>query len=155
MKVITSPGKTPQLIQIAAERGGYIVCADTRRVAAITHMAREMDLKIAFPLTFDEFVKRRYHGRNMRELYIDEVGDLARALALGLVPIHAITVSEHPGGDAEREVAVQETEIEALRVAHAKLQAEHAALQTEHNRLWMKFSDMHAFMEQLKAEGKL
>jgi len=94
MKVIAGKYKTTKIIRIAAERHGYIVCRDQRAAHDISLMAQEMGLRIVFPITFFNFIKGGYHGRGIKEFYIDDVGDLLASITS--VPIYAISLSGEP-----------------------------------------------------------
>ena len=68
MEIIVSErqtGKTMQLIKKSAESRGYIVVANSQRAVMVFEMARSMNLKIPFPLTFDEFLGQVYFGRGI------------------------------------------------------------------------------------------
>jgi hypothetical protein len=95
MKIYEMPrgaGKTTKLIELAAERGGYIVCPTRRDVDRIMAMTREMKPFVAMPITMTEFLNRRYYARGIREFYMD---DLDRCLhALTQVPVAAITLTK-------------------------------------------------------------
>lgn len=82
-------GKTTQLIKIAAENGGYIVCRSKSMCGEINNMAHKMGLRIAFPLTYEEFLSRRYHGKGISKFYIDDVDHLLQSLTE--VPIEVVT----------------------------------------------------------------
>lgn len=77
-------GKTTQLIHKAATEYLYIVCADRRRVDSIWSLARELVLDIPFPLTFEEFVGKRFQGRGIRGFLIDDADELLQYLAGGV-----------------------------------------------------------------------
>lgn len=47
-------GRTTDCIKWAAEHNAYIVCANHNQARRIADQAREMDLNIRFPITFDE-----------------------------------------------------------------------------------------------------
>jgi len=84
IKRITGPrrsGKTMALITACAEQGGYIVVADYSRARDVAERARALGLTIAFPFTFDEFLKGAFHGRNCSPLWIDDADDLLCAIA--------------------------------------------------------------------------
>jgi hypothetical protein len=66
-----SSGKTIALIRLCAEQGGYIVCQSDRAARRIQQMAQEMGLKIPFPITFEDLLEKRLHGRNCSPLHID------------------------------------------------------------------------------------
>tara|TARA_R110000822_G_scaffold128195_4_gene263891 strand:- start:961 stop:1341 length:381 start_codon:yes stop_codon:yes gene_type:complete len=86
-------GKTHALIERAAIGGGYIVCRTRQDASRIGMMAREMELNILFPITYDDFVKERYLGANISEFYIDDADDLLQSLS-PRVRIDTITISD-------------------------------------------------------------
>lgn len=86
-------GKTTDLIKIAAERGGYIVCRTKSMCGEVMNMARKMELQIAFPLTYEEFLSKRYYGKGIKEFYIDDAEVFLQSMSA--VPIYAISM----GGD--------------------------------------------------------
>lgn len=77
-------GKTTELIKKCAEKGGYIVCLDNNRANMIAEMARNMNVKIPFPLTFYELITNRYYARGIRKVYIDNADELIRHIAVGV-----------------------------------------------------------------------
>lgn len=74
-------GKTTELIKKCAEKGGYIVCLDKNRANMIAEMARNMNVKIPFPLTFHELLKRGYYAKGVRRVYIDNADELIQRIA--------------------------------------------------------------------------
>ncbi len=87
MKIILRPpraGKTTELIERCYKHGGYIVCPDSRCACEINRMAKEMDMRIAYPLTFSEFLAKRYNKRGVKRFYIDNADALIRMLAAGV-----------------------------------------------------------------------
>lgn len=82
-------GKTTQLIKIAAENGGYIVCRSKHECGRINDMAHAMGVRIAFPLTYQEFIEKRYHGKGISRFYIDDADVLLQSLTE--VPIEVVT----------------------------------------------------------------
>lgn len=96
MKIIVKErgaGKTTQLLLSAHRHNGYLVVPSRKRAYQVAEMARQMDLDINFPLSFDEFVKGQFHGRNCEPLWIDDVDLLLEHLARG-TSIGAMTISE-------------------------------------------------------------
>jgi len=94
MEIIIKPrggGKTTELIKMAHERGGYIVCRNFTEAQRIYDEARKMELYILFPLAYNEFIDSAYHGSNVREFYIDDAQVLLQQLTA--VNIKAITLN--------------------------------------------------------------
>jgi hypothetical protein len=83
-------GKTHQCILEAHKTGAYIVC---RRDAVdmIAERAREMKLSIRFPLSYHEFLERRYYARGISSFIIDDAEEFLQCLTR--VPISMITMS--------------------------------------------------------------
>lgn len=85
-------GKTSELIKIAAENGGYIVCRSREMASEINSMAHKMGLSIAFPITYGEFLDVKYYGLGVSKFYIDDADALLQSLTV--VPIEMITLTE-------------------------------------------------------------
>lgn len=86
-------GRTTELIKLCAaaearHEASYIVCHDPGRVAA---EANRLELFIAFPLTYDEFLEKRYYGTYIKNFFIDNVDLLLQYIA-GSVNVAAIAV---------------------------------------------------------------
>lgn len=59
MKIISMPrgaGKTTELIKMAADYNGCIVCYGVENARHIANVAKNLGIKINYPLTFYEFV---------------------------------------------------------------------------------------------------
>ena len=98
VKVICRPrgaGKTTELIKLSAKNHLYIVCKDMKETGRIAGVARNMDLQIPFPITFQEFIDGRFCPKGIKGFYIDNVEDLLSALARG-VPVEAFSVTREP-----------------------------------------------------------
>jgi hypothetical protein len=85
-------GKTTELIKLCAWYGGYIVCKNYNMVKYIEQKARSMNLKISYPMTYQEFIDRHYFSRNIQSFYIDDVEELLRYMTP--VEIKAITLTD-------------------------------------------------------------
>lgn len=92
-------GKTTQLIQFAANNNGYIVCQSKPEAARIAAQARNMEVNINFPITYQEFIERRYNGKGVSKFHIDNADYLLQSLTE--VPIANITVNVETRGDAD------------------------------------------------------
>lgn len=84
-------GKTTKLIKIAAEKNLYIVCSTKGECGRINGMARELELHIPFPITFEEFMEHKYYGRGIGGFLIDNVEHLLQRMTE--VPIYGITMT--------------------------------------------------------------
>lgn len=76
-------GKTETLIRLCAEQGGYMVVLNQKEAHRVAERARELDLTIPFPLTFDELLKGQFNATNCSPLWIDNVDELLLHLARG------------------------------------------------------------------------
>lgn len=88
MKLITEPkgsGKTYQLIMESATNGDYIVCHSSKEAERIFSIANEHKLNIPFPLTYDEFINKRYYSKGIKGILIDNVDILLDYMSDGLV----------------------------------------------------------------------
>lgn len=90
-RIITdrSGGKTTRLIRMAAETGGYIVCHEPHYVA---EQASRMGVNIAFPLSYSEFLDKKYYARGVKGFLFDNIDNFMQTLS-GSVPVFAVTVS--------------------------------------------------------------
>ncbi len=96
MKVIHKPrqtGKTTELIKIASQEGGYIVCHSRGEAYRISKTAEEIGKQILFPITYDEYLNGSYRGKNIKAFYIDNVEFLLSIIARG-VPVKAVSVNK-------------------------------------------------------------
>ena len=96
MKVIHKPrqtGKTTELIKIAAQEGGYIVCNSSDEAYRISKAAEEIGKQILFPITYDEYLNGFFCGKNIKAFYIDNVEFLLSRISRG-VPVNAISVNK-------------------------------------------------------------
>ena len=55
--------KTTDLIKESAKEGLYIVCCNRQRVESIVQLARKLGYDIPFPVTLEEVLLSRSHGR--------------------------------------------------------------------------------------------
>lgn len=101
MRIIAGPRKssrTTRLIEMAAEfrvqgKVCYIVCDSVERCSIIAQKARESYLEIDFPISFTEFTRKSYYGKNIDCFLIDNADHLLQILA-GSINIAAIVVEE-------------------------------------------------------------
>ena len=96
MKAILLPrlaGKTTQLIQMSAETKFYMVVHTKTEAARVFVAAHEMGLSIPLPLTFGEFLDKRYYGKSIKGFLIDNAELLLQQLAPG-VPVVAISIND-------------------------------------------------------------
>ena len=96
MKVIHKPrktGKTTELIKIASQEGGIIVCHSRDEAYRISKTAEEIGEQILFPITYDEYLNGSFCGKNIEAFYIDNVELLLSRIARG-VPVNAISINK-------------------------------------------------------------
>lgn len=91
-------GRTTELIQrcAKAEKNGevsYIVCHTQNEAYRIAERAKQMNLIIGFPITFDEFLNHSYAGQNIDNFFIDNADMLLQRMAYG-IKIHTISVTK-------------------------------------------------------------
>lgn len=104
MKVIASGRKTSrttQLIELCAEleaKGeiSYIVVGTQREAHMVAQKAKELDLTIGFPITFDEFLNQQYFGPHIKHFLIDNVDHLLYRLTT--IHIAAVTILKENDG---------------------------------------------------------
>lgn len=95
MKVIYSArgtGKTTELINLASQDGGSLICHSYNEAVRIAKVAKEMGKSIPFPLTYEEYLKKNFYAIGIRAFYIDNVELLLAEISRG-VPVKAITIS--------------------------------------------------------------
>lgn len=88
-------GRTNDLIKASAEaeREGkttYIVCHSHDEAYRISQVAKEMEVNIGFPLTYDELLHRSYAGQSVDILYIDNLRMLLRHICKPDVEIDTV-----------------------------------------------------------------
>lgn len=99
MKIIQTArggGKTTQLIEEALQLWGYnlIVCISRDEATRLWKEILEKKYDLPKPITFDDFIKGNYYGKNINAFLIDNADMLMHYISNG-VKIHAITVKIH------------------------------------------------------------
>ncbi len=89
-------GKTESLIKMSAFNGGYIVCHSQSECSRIQKVAIEKGFNIPFPLTYDEFLDKKYYSKGIKEFLIDNVEMLLERMS-PVVPISYITLNKNNG----------------------------------------------------------
>lgn len=84
-------GKTTDLIKLADNRNGYIICSLRSRADQIMRQAYDMECNINFPISFREFEEGSYHDAGIGKFYIDDADQFLQYLTP--VPIEAITIT--------------------------------------------------------------
>lgn len=95
MKVVAKPrqgGKSQDLLLLAQEQFAYIVCPHLAGVQELWARAREMELNIPQPITWNEFVSGRYHGRGIKAFIIDDLDHCIQSMTA--VPITAVSLTD-------------------------------------------------------------
>src|SRR4051812_26434358 len=88
--------RTTRLIYLCHEaeaRGevSYMVVMNAKRAFEVAQKAKELDLQIGFPLTFNEFLDRRWYAPHIKNFFIDDVDRLLKGLAQPIA-IPAVTI---------------------------------------------------------------
>lgn len=73
--------------------GGCIVCKDKLAAKYTYKMACDMNLKISYPITFDEFLSKSYHAKGVKRFYIDNADQLLQKIAKN-VRVEAIVMDD-------------------------------------------------------------
>ena len=81
-----------EVIKMSAEKDYYIVCQNRKECSRIFHIAQELGLNMPFPVSFDEFLEKRYCGRHIKGFIIDNADMLLQYLAQA--PIKCITLTK-------------------------------------------------------------
>lgn len=69
-------GKTIKLIKLFVKTGDYIVILDMNTCQQMFELARKMKLTIPYPITFDEFLNKKYYAKGIKGFLIDTLGRL-------------------------------------------------------------------------------
>lgn len=83
-------GKTTELIRMSGETQNYIVCMNQKECSRISAIAHEMNIKIPFPISYDEFINRDYYGQGVKGVLIDNIEYFINRISD--VPVNAITL---------------------------------------------------------------
>jgi len=113
MRIIVKPmraGKTYEAIKHCAKHGGYMVCINDNEAARVAKLAKQMGLKIPYPLTFREAMNKSYYAAGVRKLHIDNA-DMFIQHFFSDVKIESITINGNwsPPKAIKEEVAKQNT----------------------------------------------
>lgn len=83
-------GKTDALIKISHDTGQYIVCRMSA-VHEIASRARFLKTPVPFPISYGEFIEKRYYGKGIKGFLVDDVDALLNEMTRG-VPVTQITM---------------------------------------------------------------
>ena len=96
MKVIykgRGQGKTYDMIKLASENKGYILCSTVRQAQHIYELSKDMGLSIHFPITYSDLPLTK--GQRIDSILIDNAEDLIET-SVGK-QVLAISVSDKEG----------------------------------------------------------
>jgi len=85
-------GKTVEAIKIAHDTYSYLVVKDMERATKVYHYAIENGYQIPFPIKFETFLNKKYHGKGIKGFVIDDA-DLLLSKMVN-VPLKAITLTK-------------------------------------------------------------
>jgi hypothetical protein len=83
-------GKTTELAMIAAEDGLYMVCPDMAAARQAARAARDRGLRMNYPITWDDFVTRRYYAPGVQGFVIDDLDRCVQSMTAR--PVRAIAL---------------------------------------------------------------
>ena len=88
-------GKTTRLIEEAKKLPGYnlIVCIHRQEALRVWGCIKKLGYKLPMPITYDEFIGRKYYGKNINAFLMDNADMFLQQLARN-VKIHAITFNK-------------------------------------------------------------
>lgn len=94
MNVVTGrpgAGKTRAILQQCAREGGYIVCLNKDECHRVQTEAIKDGFDIPLPITFSDFLCRKYYGPGIGKFHIDNADLLLQSLTS--VKIDSISVT--------------------------------------------------------------
>lgn len=100
-------GKTSKLIIQASGCNGYIICSTANHCRNLYNQAIDMGYNINYPITFKEFLEKRYHSKNVKKFFIDDLDVCLQSLSS--VKIEGFTMT------ADEIVEINGKLIEAIR----------------------------------------
>jgi hypothetical protein len=83
-------GKTYHLIKKSAHSGNYIVCRSMQEASLIQREAKEAGFDIPMPLSYDEFINKKYYSKGINGFLVDDIERFFTYLSD--VPVNAITM---------------------------------------------------------------
>ncbi len=86
--------KTLELIKLSHQTYNYIVCYNKQEAYRIQQEAKELNYSIPFPITYDEFIKKEYHGKNIQGFLIDNADELLQYMSRIEVKAVSLTVDQ-------------------------------------------------------------
>ena len=86
-------GKTTQLIKMASEANGWIVCHSRAEAERIALQAEKMGLHLFFPITYQELLENHPLNPYRAKLFIDNADLLVQFIA-GRYSVEAITMTD-------------------------------------------------------------
>lgn len=94
MQILLGPrksGKTTELIKLAEKHDLYIVTPTRLMAHNLKDQAKDLGYLIHMPITWDDFIQKKYYGTNINGFLIDQI-DLC-LMQQSIVPIKAITAT--------------------------------------------------------------
>lgn len=85
-------GKTKECLLMSAQTGYYIVCADRHTASALAQWALDLNLKMPFPITFEDLRQGRFYSKGIKGFIIDNADQLLEDLCKGTY-LHAVTMT--------------------------------------------------------------
>ena len=89
MKMLIQPrntGKTTTLVCLSARDQLYIVVPTNKRRRSLWHISKVLDVKIPYPITWEEYIGGHFHPPGIRGFLFDDLDDMIRMSANG-VPV--------------------------------------------------------------------
>lgn len=84
-------GKTERAIRWASDSCAHIVCRSRKEAERIYHRAKEMNLEILFPITYQQFLRGSPEGV-AKKYVVDDADALIAELANG-APVLGVTIN--------------------------------------------------------------
>ncbi len=84
-------GKTTEMIRLAAEEWLYIVAITEEEGHRLYRKAIEAHINIPYPITWDDFVNRRYYSKGVNGFLIDNLDMCVQSMTT--VPVRAVTLT--------------------------------------------------------------
>lgn len=85
-------GRTTELIRRCAKHdNALIVTTNKNRARSVFEQARSQGIYIPFPITFKEFCRGEFYGRNVDAFLFDDLDDSLKEMAMG-VPIETVVI---------------------------------------------------------------
>lgn len=96
MRIISKPrgqGKTTEAIKLAHKVDGYIVCLNHQEAVRVFNYAKELNLKIRFPITFEELSRGMHNAYPNQALIVDNADQYFNWLVKGRHQVVGLTTN--------------------------------------------------------------